>query len=351
MGISVLAPDINESALDFRSVGDKIRFGLLAVRNVGEGAIRSILDCRQRHGRFRSLFEFSAEVDSRAVNKRVLESLIKSGALDSLGWRRSQLMALCDAAIEHGQKRQRDRESGQRGLFTDLAAGLGAVEEPGPSDLPEWPLEQLLGHEKETLGYYLSGHPLDRFSAELARFSKRTVADLIGAGTPADCAVAGIVTEFRTRRTKKGDLMAVFKLEDLTGAVETVVFPSLYARVEALLTTDAPIHVTGRFEIEGEGSGKIIAGDVQPLGGIAERNARTLRIRAELSRLAPESAQELYRLLERNRGETGIEVELYHPRDFRVTIQSSDFVKVRSSPELVRQIEAICGSGSVLVVD
>ena len=133
MGIAVLPPDINESELDFRSVGDRIRFGLLAVRNVGEGAIRSMLEYRKQHGRFGSLFHFSAEVDSRAVNKRVLESLIKAGALDSLGWRRSQLMAACDPAIEYGQKRQRDRESGQRGLFTDLLAAQGRVRGPDPA--------------------------------------------------------------------------------------------------------------------------------------------------------------------------------------------------------------------------
>jgi DNA polymerase-3 subunit alpha len=349
MGIAVLAPDINESDLDFRAVGDKIRFGMLAIRNVGEGAIRSMLEYRKKDGRFRSLFHLAAEVDSRAVNKRVLESLIKSGALDSLGWKRSQLMALCDAAIEYGQKRQRDRESGQRGLFAD-ASGGGVTDEPSPPDIPEWPQDQLLGFEKETLGYYLSGHPLERFSRELETVATSTLSALIGEGAPADCSVGGIVTEYKTRRTKKGDLMAVFKLEDLTGAVETVVFPTLYSRVESMLASDAPLLVSGRFEPENENSYKIIASDIVPLGGAAERKARRLRIRAEVSRLLPDSALELYRLLEHNRGETGVELELYHPHDFRVTIQSSDFVKVRSSLELVQQIERICGAGSVTVV-
>jgi DNA polymerase-3 subunit alpha len=351
MGIPVLPPDVNESALEFRSLAGRIRFGMLAIRNVGEGAIRSILQFRNQHGRFRSLFQFCSEVDSRSLNKRVLESLVKSGALDSLRWRRSQCMAMIDAAIEYGQKARRDRESGQKGLFDALSSGQPAIAEPEPPEIPEWPLEQRLVFEKETLGFYVSGHPLDRFAEEVSRFSKKNISDLISEGKSVECTVAGIVTESRTRRTKKGELMAVFTLEDLTGAVETVVFPNSYPKFEPYMTADFPVLVSGRFEAEDEKGCKLIASDLQPLSGIFARNAKTLRIRAEISNLSPASATLLHRLLERNRGETGVEVELYLPSDFRVNIQSSDFVKVKSSPELIQQIERICGPGSVSVVN
>jgi DNA polymerase-3 subunit alpha len=351
MGIPVLPPDINESDLDFLSVGDQIRFGMLAVRNVGEGAIRSILGSRQSQGRFRGLFDFCDRVDSRAVNKRVLEGLIRCGALDSLGWKRSQFMAMADGAIEHGQRLQRDRESGQRGLFAAPPGTQAAAPEPTPPDIPEWPADQLLAFEKETLGYYVSGHPLNRFAEEIARYSKMSLAELILDANNVECKVAGLVTECRTRRTKKGELMAILKLEDLTGAVETVVFPSLYSKVESLVGTDAPVLVSGRFEAENEKTFKIIASEVQPLSGISERNATGLRIRATVTSLAPDAAVQLYRLFESNSGNTGVEVELYHPHDFRVTIQSSEFVKVKSSPELIRKIENICGPGSVQVVN
>jgi DNA polymerase-3 subunit alpha len=349
IGIPVLPPDINESELHFHSAGGKIRFGMLAIRNVGEGVITSLLHYRKNQGFFRNLFQFCEEVDSRSLNKRVLESLIKSGALDSLGWKRSQLMAMVDSAIEHGQKARRDRESGQKGLFTSLTDGQAVMPDPQPLDLPEWPLDNRLAFEKETLGFYVSGHPLDRFAAEVARHSKKSLAELISDGTNVECSVAGIVTECRTRRTKKGDLMAVFTLEDLAGAVETVVFPNAYAKFESYLSTDSPILVSGRFEVEEEGSFKILASDIQPLLGISERRAKTLSIRASVSDLSPASASKLHSLLEKNKGDTGVELQLYHPRDFRVTIHSSDFVKVRSSPELIREIEAICGSGSVSV--
>ncbi len=349
MGIPVLPPDINESGLDFLSVGGRIRFGMLAIRNVGEGAIRSILQSRERQGRFRSLFHFCAEVDSRSLNKRILESLVKSGALDSLGWKRSQCMEMIDAAIEHGQKVRRDRESGQKGLFAGLASE-SALSEPSPPDIPEWSVEQRLNYEKETLGFYVSGHPLDRFAAEISRFTTKSIADLKSEPKSADCKVAGIVTDCRPRRTKKGERMAVFNLEDMTGSVETVVFPNSYSKFESHLSADHPILVSGRFEVEDENNFKLIASDVQPLSGISERNARTLRIRARVADLAPDSAALLYRLLENHRGETGVEVELYHPSRFRVNIQSADFVKVKSSPELIREIEGICGPGSVDVI-
>jgi DNA polymerase-3 subunit alpha len=351
MGIPVLPPDIDESDLEFRSLEGRIRFGMLAIRNVGEGAIRSLLEFRKSQGRFHNLFHFCEEVDSRSLNKRVLESLVKSGALDSLGWKRSQCMAMLDAAMEHGQKVRRDRESGQKGLFTDLASGQTAMAEPVPPDIPEWPPDQRLAFEKETLGFYVSGHPLDRYAAEVKRFSNKSIAELLNEGRSADCQIAGIATDFRTRRTKKGDLMALFTLEDLTGAVETVVFPNSYSKFEPYLAADYPILVSGRFEAEEEKICKVIASDLQPLSGIAERHARTLRIRANISSLLPDSATVLHRLLESNRGDTGVEVELYSPSEFRVNILSSDFVKVKSSPELKRQIESICGPGSVTVVN
>jgi DNA polymerase III subunit alpha len=350
MGISILPPDINESELEFRSLKGSIRFGMLAIRNVGEGVIRSVLQYRNQLGRFRSLFQFCEEVDSRSLNKRVLESLVKSGALDSFNWKRSQCMAMIDMAIEYGQKARRDRESGQKGLFAAMSSGQTAISEPAPPDIPEWSLEQRLGFEKETLGFYVSGHPLDRFAAEVKRFSKKSIAELISEANSAECKVAGIITEFRQRRTKKGDLMAVFTLEDLTGAVEAVVFPNSYAKFESYMTADCPILVTGRFEVEDQRSCKIIASDLQPLSGISERHARTLRISAPISNLSPDSATQLHQLFENNKGETGVDVELFNPLEFRVNIQSSEFIKVKSSPELIQQIEVICGPGSVHVV-
>jgi DNA polymerase III subunit alpha len=351
MGIPVLPPDINESDLYFVSAGKKIRFGMLAIKGLGEGAVRSILEVRKKKGRFRSLYQLCEDVDSRGVNKRVLESLVKSGALDSLKWRRSQLMASLDSAIEHGQRAQRDRLTGQKGLFSGGAAFAASQPEPAPPDAPEWAPDQLLAFEKETIGFYVSGHPLDRYAADLKRHSKKTIAELVGEGQSVECKVAGIVVDCRQRRTKKGDLMAVFNLEDLSATVEAVVFPKDYAKYEQYLIADTPILVGGRFEVEEENRCKIICSEIQPLHGFKERNARSLYIKAPIRKLSPETAGELHRLFEANRGETGVELELFNPHDFRVTIQSADFVKVKASPELVRRIEDLCGSGSVQLLN
>jgi len=351
MGIPVLPPDINESELHFRSLDGRIRFGMLAIRNVGEGVINSILAYRREHGSFRSLFEFCEEVDSRSLNKRVLESLVKSGALDSLGWKRSQCMDMLDAALESGQKARRDRESGQKGLFAVLAEnGKQEMLEPAPPDIEEWPMEKLLSFEKETLGFYVSGHPLSRFTEEIARFSSKNIAELTAAGQSTECQVAGIITDLRKRRTKKGELMANFTLEDLSGSVTALAFPNAFAKFEPCIESDCPVLVTGRFEPEDERSHKIVISEMEPLPGILQRNAKALRITASIASLTPVSAMQLHRLLEDNRGETGVEVQLYSPSEFSVHIQSADFVKVKSSPELIQQIETICGQGSVSVI-
>ncbi|MCL2878461.1 MAG: DNA polymerase III subunit alpha, partial [Acidobacteria bacterium] len=348
MGINVLPPDINESRIHFHSAGGSIRFGLLAVRNVGEGAISSVIEYRKNHGRFRDLFHFCEEVDSRSLNKRAMESLVKSGALDSLGWKRSQCMIMLDAAIEEGQKLRRDRESGQKGLFANFGAEPGAaLPAPSPPDLPEWSLEDKLAQEKETIGFYISGHPMEKFAREVAGFCKKGIAEIAGEGKDTECRVAGIITDFRERRTKKGDRMAVFNLEDISGSIETVVFPNAFQKYESCIVTDQPILVSGKFEFGGERSCKIIASEIQPLSGILERHAGMLRISARTDALSADTADSLNRLFETSRGNTGIEIELVHPENFRVKIQSSDYVKVKSSPELVAQIENLCGRGSV----
>ena len=348
MGISVLPPDINESMVRFHSTGGNIRFGLLAVRNVGEAAIGSVIECRNKHGKFRDLFHFCEEVDSRSLNKRALESLVKSGAFDSLGWRRSQYMAMLDAAIEQGQNVRRDRETGQKGLFAVFTTEPGAAPPtPKPPDLPEWPMEERLASEKETIDFYVSGHPMDKFVKEVACFSKKNITEIIGEGKNTECTVAGIIADLRERRTKKGDRMAVFNLEDINGSVETVVFPGAFQKYEPYVTVDLPILVSGRFEFEDERSYKIIASEIQPLSGIRERHASMLHISVRIDAISADTADALNKLFESSPGETGIEIELYHPENFKVIIQSSDYIKVKSSPELIAQIENLCGRGTV----
>src|SRR5205823_1506932 len=216
LGIPILAPDINTSQLAFTVEKAGVRFGLCAVKNVGEGAILSMLAVRGEKGRIDSLFTLCEQVDQRLVNKRPLESLVKAGAFDSLAdgpvpARRARLFAAIDKAVEHGGRHQRNREEGKVSLFGGGDdAGAGVIPLP---DAPPWPEAQQLAFEKEALGLYMSGHPLERFSDELKAFGAQRLADLTQ--SLADVWVAGIVSGLRPLKTKKGDRMAVFMADDI----------------------------------------------------------------------------------------------------------------------------------------
>src|ERR1019366_8126565 len=177
MGITVLPPDVNSSDLDFTPVGEAIRFGLRAIKNVGENTVKGILEARVELGRFTSIYQFCDHIDPRLLNRRVVESLIKSGAMDSIGARRSQIFAVIDRAMERAQRRQREKASGQHGLFGGAASSPEPADEPLP-DMEEWPEHEMLDSEYSTVGFYISGHPLSKYAARLAGIKNRE----LGAG-------------------------------------------------------------------------------------------------------------------------------------------------------------------------
>ena len=220
LGIEVLPPDVNESLIDFTVQEGKIRFGLAAVKNVGTGAINSILEARSE-GPFDSLEDFCQRVDLRQVNRRVLESLIRCGAFSSVGTYRSRLLYMLDTAMESGQRVQEDRRKGQLSLFDFEAIDSQAIVEP---NIPEFSQEDLLAMEKESLGFYISGHPLDKYRLLLSGL----VTPIAGLSELQDGSlikVGGIITNLKRTTTKKGDIMAYFSMEDTSGSIEVLVFP------------------------------------------------------------------------------------------------------------------------------
>ncbi len=234
MGIAVEPPDINVSTANFTPHGTAIRFGLAAVKNVGHNAIESIVAGRKETGRYSSIYEFCEKVDLRLLNKRVLESLVKSGAMDSLG-RRAQLMAVLDKAMDRAAKTQRDAESGQHGLF-----GVFQQEETGSDndrlpDTPDWDEHTRLAAEKEILGFFITGHPLEKYRDKLHDLRALSTTD-IGAvksstGKDENITTAGIITSLRVLKSKKGDFYAQGALEDMEGSVEMIVFPEAYRQL------------------------------------------------------------------------------------------------------------------------
>jgi len=350
MGIQVLPPDINESELDFAVVKDKIRFGLGAVKNVGESAIESMLEARGKVGSFRSLVDLTEEVDLRLVNKRVLESLVKSGSFDSFGVLRSQLSAVIDRALDAGQQVQRERESGQGsllGLFGDTSALRRNPELERYPELPEWSQAERLAHEKATLGFFLSGHPLDAYQGLIRSYATCDSRTLLSRaqGEDKEVAIAGLIAGIRTLRTRKGDAMAVFRLEDSQGGAEVVVFPDLYRESFGILSNDVAVLVKGKPE-PGEDAGKVLASKILLLDEVRQRDASSMTIRIPLDQFFEDSLPQLREILEQHRGTCPLKFELTRD-NYRVTIRPHPFLRVEPSPELVTSLEAICGEGTV----
>src|SRR3954454_11256450 len=347
LGVAILPPDINSSQMQFTVVDGAVRFGLCAVKNVGEGAIQSMLNVRRELGRIDSLYTLCEHADLRLVNKRVLESLVKAGTFDSIvaegstAAKRARLFAAVDRAIENGGRHQRDRDQGQHQLFG------GADEETGRAaalpDAPVWTEAQQLAFEKESLGLYMSGHPLERFSEELKTFGALRLGDLTA--SLADVWIGGIVSGLRPLKTKKGDRMAVFMLDDIAGSIEVVVFPETFSKHGSLIAADAMVLVRGKFEKDDE-SARLVATELMPIAALRERTTREVVIHLKGS--ARTTLEALAELLARHRGDRKVLLEL----DVRgpakpLRVRADVAQRVRPSEQLVEEVEQLCGTGSV----
>src|SRR5580698_6985373 len=268
MGIAVEPPDINASDANFTPHGSAIRFGLAAVKNVGHNAIRSIVAGRKELGRYRSIYEFCEKVDLRLLNKSGLESMIKSGAMDSLG-RRGQLMAVLDKAMDRALKTQRDAESGQHGLFGVFQQEDAESHNDKLPNLPDWDEHTRLAAEKEILGFFISGHPLQKYKDKLGDLQALSTAFFFNdtATTEKDESIttAGIITNLRVVKSKKGDFYAQGALEDMLGSVEMIVFPEAYRKLQDKVKLEVPVLVRGGLRIEEGVNPKLTANDIIPL--------------------------------------------------------------------------------------
>ena len=260
MGIRILPPDVNRSAASFTVEGEAIRFGLAAVRNVGTGAVDSMIAARTADGPFTGLADFCARVDTRQVNQRVVASLVKAGALDALGEPRAKMLQILDDTMEQAQRAQRVRAQGQTGLF-DMGS-----EAPPPLDAAgeEFSREELLTMEKEMLGLYISDHPLHRWQPLLSQRVTAQLAHLPDLPDRREVVVGGLVSSVKRTITRSGSSMAFLTLEDLTGSVEVVVFPRVYEQQAYALKRDAVLLLRGKVDIQ-EQTAKLLCEEVLPL--------------------------------------------------------------------------------------
>ena len=388
--IPVLPPDVNESELRFAvEQGRGVRFGLTAIKGLGEGAITAILDARrQLGGRIPSLHALCEILDMRIANKRVFEALVKSGACDSLipeaalvedglsgsdrtiylGRWRARLFAAIDPACEHGSRTQRDRELGQSDLFGgDDHATTGAGAGPLLSDVAAWTEIELLNYEKETLGLYLTGHPVDRWADDLREYGAKSIADLglkkeleteEGADTAAapangsgrlaeEISIGGIVSGVRPLKTRKGDRMSVFMLEDKDGSCEVILFPEAFKQYGHLGDNGRMVLVKGKFERDAE-SARIVASEILPIELVSERLARQVAITVSTPPHDRETFLKLWDVIAAHKGDRPVAVTLLDTeRHLRVKLAVAPQIKVRPSERLVSEVERICGAGSV----
>jgi DNA polymerase-3 subunit alpha len=322
------------------------------VKNVGHNAIESIVLARKEAGSFKSIFQFCEKVDLRLLNKRVIESLIKSGAMDALG-RRSQLMAVVDSAMEHAQKAQHDAAMGQHGLFGVFAQEEAApVEKPLPN-VPDWDEHQRLSAEKEILGFFITGHPLEKYSDKLLDFSALTTEDLgqMKSSTGRDeVLVGGILKGVRTSKSKKGDLYAQGRLEDMTGSVDILCFSDSFKRLSGKLKLEVPVLVKGGVRVEEGSNPKLMISDITPLDEAQPKLPRSLRIKIPLETSSEGTIDALYSLCAERKGEAKVLFDLERNGDFTAVMEAEGY-NVLPDRSFINRVEELCGRGSVRIID
>ncbi len=369
LGIDVLPPSVQISDANFTPAGDSIGFGLAAIKNVGHNAIVSILEARGAIGKegrsgFASLWEFCGRVDLRQLNKRVLESLIKAGAMDEFG-HRAQVNAALDKAIERAQKTQRDEAAGQTGLFGifDDDPVVGPAKEESLPTVAQWDEHTRLGNEKEVLGFFVSGHPLDKYREKLRNLKVVDTAAACemkpepqvfrrGREEPQnEIQVAGVITGLKVAKSKRsGEMYAQACLEDTVGKIDLIAFPQSYEKLAERLKIDVPVLVRGVLRGEEDAAPKIAISSIEALEDVKLRLPESLRIRVPLHHPDGTLVEKLHRLLVSAPGQGKVLLDLEEPGQFCAVLEPGD-VMVAADRLFIDRVEELVGRGSVRVID
>jgi DNA polymerase-3 subunit alpha len=347
MGIKVLPPDVNQSDLNFTPAGDAIRFGLGGVKNVGNNAVDAIVAARVEGGAFTSIYDFCDRINLGAVNRRVVESLIKAGALDSTGANRAQLSEAIDRAIDSGLRSSRDRAMGQHGLF-------GMVEEEMKTEyplakLPDWTMEQKLAGEKELLGIYVSGHPLDRFKEKISDLATHFTDKLEGLEKGVSVIMCGLLTGVVRKTNREGKYWAAMKLDDGRGTADAMVFATRYEELLGAIQEEAAVFIRASILPEEGAPPKLSIQEMIKLEDARVDLPSVISIRIWLKdETSIEKANALSELFTRKRGSTEVRLRLEKVRDFQVVMDVAE--KVRPDREFRAELEKICGPESMEIL-
>jgi len=335
MGIEILPPDVNRSGLKFMPevLGEKeaIRYGMMAIKNVGEGAVLSIIEERERNGIFKSLEDFCGRVDSRKTNKKVLESLVKCGAFDWIGQERSQLFSQVDSALAASAAAHKDRAIGQVSLFDDFLTATAPPKSSVPV-VPPWPVAEKLAYEKELLGFYVTGHPLDPYRKVLQNGKYVSIASLPEMEDKANVLIAGALSVVEKKFTKKeGKPFAIVTLEDLTDSLEVMIWNKNFAQAAPLLEKGNVVSISGRLENKGEGV-RIVADEVKALKAAASNGELPLLLTMLKEETEEKDLLALKSTLEEFRGTRPVELEILSAES-KVLLRLGQEFRVNFSPE------------------
>ncbi|NQT33087.1 MAG: DNA polymerase III subunit alpha [Candidatus Omnitrophica bacterium] len=348
MGIEILPPDVNESFKDFTVVGKDIRFGLSAVKNVGENAAESIIAARQEAGKFESIYDFAQKVDSRSANRKVVESFIKCGAFDSTGIYRSQAMSVLDKVLAMAAKTNRDRSIGQMSFFDEAGADESFMEKfHDVPNIPEWPENELLANEKEMLGFYITKHPLAAHERLLNAYSTCSISELAGMPDGMEVLIGGIINKAKLTVTRKtSEKMAIVNLGDLQNFTEVLVFPKTYRKAPDIIKDDNLVYVHGRLSLREE-EPKIIAEDIIPLESVKEKFTKAVLVKMSTVGLEENMMMRIKNVIHKYAGKTPVFIEFKSPEGRMIRLSVGNDLFVHPNDELIDEVEGIVGTGNV----
>ena len=367
MGIEIRPPDVNRSEWRFTiEDGTAMRFGLGAVRNVGQSAVELLVTARRgeamadapesagaaRAGPFSDLFDLACRIDAKAINRRVLESLIMAGACDALGGERGALFAGAGRMLEQAAALQRERASRQSSLFGGEDGGVAVVAPPLP-DVPAWTGRERSQHEKEILGFYFSEHPLTPLVDVLEKLATHRVTEALQLEDGADCRLAGLVSELKPLVTKAGKRMAIVTLEDLTGRMECTVFPEAFEKSAALLQPESMVALTGRIEVRDDRGTKLLVSEVLPLEDARRQHRPTLHIEIHSKDLSLQWLEDVDAVLSAHPGDAEVYLHIVMPDHSRKASRSKryrvteDESVARALREKFSNVRVAWGKGTV----
>ena len=346
-GIEVLPPDINKSEEDFTIEDDKIRFGLAAVKNVGSSAIESIITERKKGGPYKGIDDFVSRVDLRKVNRRVMESLIKSGAFDSFGLKRAQIFEALDELIDFGHKRQKEKSLGQKSLFAISPSASSSIIPFKIPEIEEWPKFELLSKEKEALGFYISGHPLESYQDIISKLSAINTQNLSQAQEGSKVALSGIIRSKKEKLTKKGDKMAFLVFEDLYGSVELICFSEVFNNFKELIDSERPLWIEGVLKKDGDEEDKItckiICEKMYPLEDICNRRTCGVIIDIKDNSVNNMTLESIKKALKIWHGDLAVTINIIVEGKGIVSLSLPEELNVSLNEELIKEITQILG--------